>query len=91
MTFYNRPFTFTEYQLDLMDSYIDSLMLYDEDSKKEQLRKGEVHDPRIQYECQLLRDRALHPERKGMKLAEEDRQKLLELLSPPKAQMDEAA
>ncbi|KAL3106169.1 hypothetical protein niasHT_016856 [Heterodera trifolii] len=80
----------SKYQLDLMDSYIDALMLYDEGSQVEQLKKRQVHDPRLQYECQLLRNRAMHPDKKGMELNAEDRQRLLETLSAPKQRMDEA-
>uniref|UniRef100_A0A914HVN4 Ku domain-containing protein n=1 Tax=Globodera rostochiensis TaxID=31243 RepID=A0A914HVN4_GLORO len=80
----------SKYQLDLMDSYIDALMLYDEGSNVEQLKKQKLHDPRLQYECQLLRDRAMHLDKEGMELTAEDRQKLLETLAPPKQQLDKA-
>ncbi|KAI1707556.1 ku70/Ku80 beta-barrel domain-containing protein [Ditylenchus destructor] len=77
----------TEYQLDLIDAYIDSMMLANEDATDEKMRCKHINNPKHQYQCQLLRQKAMHP---GEPLAQVDRDKLLEMLSPPKEMLEKA-
>uniref|UniRef100_A0A915P2I5 Ku domain-containing protein n=1 Tax=Meloidogyne floridensis TaxID=298350 RepID=A0A915P2I5_9BILA len=71
------------YQKDLVDEYINNLMLCDSDGGNELLKKRSVHDPRIQHQCMTLREKALNPG-KPIELSYEDKRALLQMLEPPK-------
>uniref|UniRef100_A0A915LW12 Ku domain-containing protein n=1 Tax=Meloidogyne javanica TaxID=6303 RepID=A0A915LW12_MELJA len=71
------------YQKDLIDEYINNLMLCDSDGGNELLKKRSIHDPRIQHQCMTLREKALNPG-KPIELSYEDKRALLQMLEPPK-------
>ncbi|KAF7638233.1 Ku domain-containing protein [Meloidogyne graminicola] len=73
----------TYYQKDLLDEYINNLMLCDKDGANELLKKRNILDPRIQYQYMILREKALNPG-KPVELPFEDKRALLQMLEPPK-------
>uniref|UniRef100_A0A1I8AZQ8 Ku domain-containing protein n=1 Tax=Meloidogyne hapla TaxID=6305 RepID=A0A1I8AZQ8_MELHA len=44
----------SDYQKDLIDEYINNLMLCDNDGNNELLKKRNIHDPRIQHQVTIL-------------------------------------
>uniref|UniRef100_A0A915D472 Ku domain-containing protein n=1 Tax=Ditylenchus dipsaci TaxID=166011 RepID=A0A915D472_9BILA len=77
----------SDYQLDLIDEYISSMLLANEDGSNEQMRCKQINNPKHQHQCQVLRQKAMHP---GEPFPELDRAKLLEMLSPPKEMLEVA-
>ncbi|KAI6180730.1 Methionine--tRNA ligase, mitochondrial [Aphelenchoides besseyi] len=51
----------SEYQMDSVDEFIETLMLVNPDGTDEKMRPKDLWDPKMQYQAALLRHKALNP------------------------------